>query len=297
MSRAPRQQRGFTIIELVTVMVLAAVLGLIVWRNVAGPLRAFADLSRRAELVDAAETALQRMRRELRLALPNSVRVNADGTALEFLRTAAGGRYRAEADISDPGSDPLDFSLRADSFEVLGGLAGEATLDTGSGGLAACQQGAIDCVAIYNSGAPSACDNFTGARANAWCGDNLAGLAGFDAATERLSFDRADAATPLPFQSPTQRFFVVDTPVSFVCDNGVIRRYAGYPIAAAQPEPPATTPALLATQVESCQFSYAPGTSHRAGLVTIRLVLAARNLDDGREAVTLLQQVPIVNTP
>lgn len=297
MKRASRCQRGFTIVELVAVMVLAAILGLVVWRNVAGPLRAFADLSRRAVLVDAAETALQRMQRELRLALPNSVRVNAGGTALEFLRTAAGGRYRAEADTSDPGSDPLDFSRSTDSFEVLGGLAGETALVTGNGGLAACQQGAIDCVAVYNSGTPTDCAGFAGARANAWCGDNLAGLAGFDAAAGLVTFNRADAATPLPFQSPTQRFYVVDTPVSFVCDSGALKRYAGYAIAASQPVPPAGTPALLATQVESCQFSYAPGTSHRAGLVTIRLVLAARNLDDGREAVTLLQQVPIVNTP
>jgi MSHA biogenesis protein MshO len=152
-------------------------------------------------------------------------------------------------------------------------------------------------LAIYNSGTPADCGSFAGVRANAWCGDNLAGLASFDTATGVLAFDRADAATPLPFQSPTQRFYVVDTPVSFICEAGEIRRYADYAIASDQPLPPAVTPALLATRVESCRFSYAPGTSRRAGLVSIRLVLAARNLDEEREVITLLQQVPVVNTP
>lgn len=289
--------RGFTLVELVAVMTLSAILGLVVWRNITGPLRAFVDTSRRAELVDHGETALNRLQRELRLALPNSVRVSADGTALEFLRTASGGRYRREADAADPASDPLDFTLARDTFEVLGGLTGTASLAAGAGGLAGCLDASIDCVAIYNTGVPQDCTTFTTVRGNAYCGDNLAGLEAFDATTAVLTFDRTDAGTPLPLQSPRQRFFVVDTPVSYVCAAGAMRRFADYAIAPNQSASPGGTPALLAAHVESCRFSYAPGSATRTGLVTVQVVLADRNLDNGREAITLLQQIPVANAP
>ena len=69
----------------------------------------------RASLVDAADLALQRMSREVRLALPNSVRIRSGtstgletcaaggGTvcAVEILRTADGGQYRSDFDGTD----------------------------------------------------------------------------------------------------------------------------------------------------------------------------------------------------
>jgi MSHA biogenesis protein MshO len=296
MRRASPRSRGFTLVELVAVMTLSGILGLVVWRNITGPLRAFVDVSRRAELVDEGEVALNRMQRELRLALPNSVRVLPGGAALEFLRTAAGGRYRAETDPANPASDALDFTVASDSFDVLGGLAGGEPR-AGGGGLAGCLAGDIDCVAIYNTGVPQDCAAITAARSNAWCGDNLAGLATYDAVSSIMTHDRADAGTPFPLRSPRQRFFVVDTPVTFTCDAGGMRRHAEYPISAVQSANPGGAAALLARHVESCVFSYAPGGASRHGLVTIRLVLSAENLDGGREAVTLLHQVPVVNTP
>ncbi|MGE3390825.1 MAG: type II secretion system protein J, partial [Gammaproteobacteria bacterium] len=111
MTRTSARMQGFTLVELVAVMILSGILGLVVWRNITGPLRAFVDVSRRAELVDEGELALNRIQRELRLALPNSVRVLPGGTALEFLRTTAGGRYRLETDPGDPASDTFDFTL------------------------------------------------------------------------------------------------------------------------------------------------------------------------------------------
>lgn len=296
MTRTSARVQGFTLVELVAVMTLSGILGLVVWRNITGPLRAFVDVSRRAELVDEGELALNRIQRELRLALPNSVRVLPGGTALEFLRTIAGGRYRLETDPGDPASDTFDFTLTSDSFDVLGGLAGDIPR-AGAGGLAGCLDGNIDCVAVYNTGVPQDCTAFTTARSNAWCGDNLAGIAAYDAASDALTFDRTDAGSPLPLQSPQQRFFVVDTPVTFTCDAGGMRRHAEYPIAAVQVANPGGDAALLARHVESCVFSYAAGGASRNGLVTIRLVLSAENLDGGREGVTLLHQVPVINTP
>ncbi|MBI5617856.1 MAG: type II secretion system protein [Gammaproteobacteria bacterium] len=293
-----RRAAGFTLVELIAVMVLSAILALVVWRNISAPIRSFVDLQRRAELVDAGDTALSRMNRELKLALPNSVRVAADGTAIEFLRTVTGGRYRAQAAPSG-GGPILDFTTSSGSFQVLGGLPNGETVRSGGGGRAACLAGSVDCVVVFNTGQPADCTGgAVGSRTNAWCGDNVAGLSSIDLATGTLGFDRADAGTPLPFPSAEQRFHVVDTPVSYVCDGGVLTRHANYPIPAAMSVPPAGgTSARLAGHLESCEFTYVAGTATRAALVTIRLRLSDQTPEGETETVTLFGQTHVPNVP
>lgn len=293
-----RHAAGFTLVELIAVMVVSAILSSVVWRNLSAPLRGFADLGRRAELVATANLAAQRMARELRLALPNSVRINDDGTALEFLLTAGTGRYRLQADPANAASDPLDLNLLTDSFDVLGSWPLPANVQADGGGSAACLDGASDCVVIYNTGNPRDCTaQPAGTRTNAWCGDNLAALSKVDAAGGVLTVDRSDQPAPWPTGSPGQRFYVVDTPVSFVCRGGELLRHAGYPISAVQPEPPASPGIPLASRVTACSFNYEPGSATRAGLVVIRLTVSELNLDGDREPLTVLEQVHIPNSP
>ena len=99
--------------------------------------------------------------------------------------------------------------------------------------------------------------------------------------------------------SPRQRFFVVDTPVSFICDTGAgeINRYDGYTISLTVPSvgtPPAVTPDLLVDQVSACSFTYSPGTEERAGTVTLSITINDTVLS---QSVTLLQQAHVNNTP
>lgn len=287
-----RRLRGFTIVELVTVLVVSGILAVVVWRNVAEPVRSFLDVERRARLVDAAESALARMSREIRLALPNSIRISG-GTALEFLRTLDGGRYRARP-ASGGAGDPLDFTAAADSFDVLGALRRCAEIDTGAGGQADCVNGTADCLVIYNVGQPASC-GAAPVGANAWCGDNLAGIeSAVCGPPVSLRFTAADVpGWSFPLPSPQQRFHVVDTPVSFVCAGGELRRYDDYPIAAAQSvPPPGAAGRLLADRVSACRFAYDPGTATRGGLVTLEIALT-----EAGETVKLLQQVHVPNVP
>jgi len=294
-ARSPRMS-GFTLIEMIAVMTISALLAVAVWYAISGPLRGFVDLSRRAILVDHGEAALLRMSRELRLALPNSVRVTPDGAAVEFLRTAWGGRYRGETDPALPGSKAFNLAATKDTFDILDVSAAVNGIRSG-GNLGACLAGNVDCVVMYNTGQPADCSAQSNHRTNAYCGDNAAGLAAFNPVAGTIGFDRSDAGTPLPFPSPAQRIYIVDTPVSFACASQFLKRYSNYPIATTQASAPSANAALLATEIESCSFTYDPGDSSRAGLVTINLVLASTNLDGVRESVTLAQQVPISNVP
>lgn len=281
----PRRAAGFTLIEMVMVIAVTGVLAAAVGRFIAQPVEGALDAARRARLTDAAETVLARMTRELRLALPNSVRVDASGKVVEFLRVHAGARYRAEA----PG-DPLDFAASSDTFDVLGTLVDAGTVDAAAGaGVAECATGAVDCLAIYNTGQ-------TGA--DAWSLDNMAGVRA--AAAGSVGFG---AAAPFPFRSPGQRFYVVDTPVAFLCDDagaGVVRRYDGHAVNADQSAVDShgeliaagAAEAVVTDRVTGCGFDYQPGTATRGGLVTLTITLSEQG-----ESVTLLQQAHVSNLP
>jgi MSHA biogenesis protein MshO len=108
-----------------------------------------------------------------------------------------------------------------------------------------------------------------------------------------------------PFDSPSHSFQVVDMPVTYICDGGVLRRYWGYAIKSSQADtdsiakldalvtPPNTgSSAVLAQNVTTCVFTYDPGITERSGLVSMQLTIT-----QGGEKVTLYHQVHVSNAP
>lgn len=305
-------QKAFTLIEIIIVILLIGILSGVLFVVLQGPMTQYVQMEKRTTIVDIAETALLRMTREIRLALPNSIRVSGS-TSLEFLRTLDGGRYRARpggAVAVCPGGNPpaqdvLRFSAAADCFEVFGGLV---TVPSFSGGAnqATCRSAGntSDCLVIYNTGQPANCAAAADPCANAYCGCNMAGIT--DATANYIDFDinGSPLASPpgnFPYRSPQQRFQIVDMPVSFVCDTVAdeITRYADYDISGTQPVSSgdfatALENNLLVNQVSSCSFNYAAGSATRAGLVTISLTIRD---DDLNQEVTLLQQAHVDNLP
>jgi MSHA biogenesis protein MshO len=275
-------KNGFTLIEMIVVILIVGILSGVLFMVLRGPMQAFVDVEKRTRLVDIADTALQRMTREIRLALPNSIQVPG-GTTVEFLRTLDGGRYRAKPGGAGPAvcggpvaQDRLNFALATDCFEVMGTLTNFASIDTTGN----CLDSSSDCLVIYNTGQ---------LNADAYNGDNVADITG--ATANSITFANAP---PFPFRSPRQRFFVVDTPVSFVCSvgNGEIRREDDYTLGTVIG---AGVGDLLVNQVTACTFSYNAGSATRAGLVTLSITIQDTTLAGA--SVTLLQQVHVDNQP
>lgn len=265
-------QRGFTIVEMVVVITVVGILAAGAATFIRNPTQAYFDVENYANLTDRADTALRRMSREMRNALPNSVRATTNGadSFVEFIPITAAGRYRAEVGNSAT-DNPLDFSLNADSFDVLGPPI------TITGG----QQ-----LVIYNLGIPGA--DVYEANSNRRALTTTGTLS-------TLSF--SGGAFPQP--SPSSRFYVVDTATSFVCDmtNRQLVMYSAYAIQSAQPASIGALNALatgrqIAANVSSCQMRYIPGALQRSGIVVIYLTLT-----QDTAKVNLMQQVNVVNSP
>lgn len=266
---------GFTLVELITVIVITGILAGVLARFLSEPVRGYLQVASRATLVDQADIALRRIATEVQRALPNSVRVAScgGGQCLEFLSTVDGGMYRAQVSspLAVPPDDILDFVNPAgdSSFDVLGGL--RATPIAGT------------FVVVYNLSAA------LGSPDSAYRGLNRATLA----AGSTINNVQLTAPTPFPQASPQQRFFVVNTPVSYLCNPaaGTLRRRDNYLITDAQPTNLAQG-VLMSDRVAACAFTYAPGTATRGALLTLSLTLA-----DGGEQITLLHQVHVFNAP
>ena len=295
------RQHGFTLIEAVIVIMLTGVVGAMIATFIRQPIEAYVDQARRGEMSDAAEGALRRIARELKTALPNSVRVSPSGTYLEFLPVRAAGRYRAAPTATGTG-DWLDFSSSTDnSFDVLG-----PSVNVSAG----------DQLVIYNLGLVGA---------DAYAGTSRRALNNSGTALANLSY--TVAGTQFPYASPSKRFHIVSTPVTYVCSpgpNGTLRRYAGYAIQAAQPTNAAAAPLSALTgannaplvapiavtapagapatnAVTACSFSASTSASSRNAVVTLRLTLTSGGRVGGglaaNESITLLMQAHVENSP
>ena len=300
--RPPPRARGFNLIELVISIVVTGIV-------VAGlayfvfPVRQAADIAARADLTDIADTALQRIGRDVRLALPNSVRTTASGGAVfvEFLAVRTAGRYRGEGggaaggsncpnddpSLTPPDNDQLSFDSVADTcFKTIGKLPDAASVTPG------------DYLVLNNYG-----PGFAGQDAySAGPPANRALITSIDtseAGRDRVAFAATTFQRTL-HDSPGRRFFIISGPVSYVCDPvlGTITRYWGYPIAAAQPTTfGAGGSAVIATKVSACDFDYAPNISPQIGLLTLRLTLSAPTSSGVAETVALYDAIHVNNVP
>lgn len=88
-----RIQSGFTLIELITVIVILSILASIGTGFVVNATESYQRTQTRALLTNTARQALERMTRQLRIALPYSVRVTNSENCIEFMPIAAGGSY------------------------------------------------------------------------------------------------------------------------------------------------------------------------------------------------------------
>jgi MSHA biogenesis protein MshO len=281
------RSRGFTLVELVITIAISSIVLSFMAMFILTPMNAYSSQARRAELVDDADSALRFMGRDLRVAVPNSVRIGGSGTtaAIELLASVDGARYRDSGPLTDPARE-LDFSAADGAFATTVPF-GYVTLPFSS---------SAHYLVIYNVGVSGA---------NAWDMANVITPAGtrIDIAAGATANENLVTLTPayqFAWGSPNKRVFLVEGPVTYLCDTaaGTLTRYSGYAISATQPvtalalSAAGATAARVAADVGACDFSFSAGTAQRTGLATLSLQLARAG-----ERIQLLHQVHLVNAP
>ena len=283
-------QTGFTLIELVIVITLTGIVAVILSRMTGGQMEAYVSTASRTNLVNMAVISLRKIGRDVRDAVPETIRVS--GNSLEFVPITAVARYRSQA-WDDASSDYLDFSSADSSFQVLGNIL---------------QPPPGSRLVIYNFGwadgmGPVAGANLYGSVSSGALSPSgshvISPLGNEITVTEDGQNDLITLDSPFQFSfaSPTKRFYVVQDAVSYVCGDGDIRRFSAYGLHRVQPVDRNAAPlstalgsALLVDHVLDCRFTYLPGASQRNALLTITLTL----LDKG-ERIRLIHQVHVSN--
>ena len=263
-----RRAAGFSLIELIVVILILGILSAGTAIYIVRGMQAYTDTVRRDRLTAVARAATERVVRELRNALPNSIRLASNGgvECIEFVPVDSAGAYLEDlaprGSITAFNAVPYLPPPTGDRFVVIYPYA---------------------TTPLYTAGNPGP-------------------VAGYDPASNATAGEvRLVSAHRFAHDSPRHRFFLTGGPVSFCIDGASSRldRYTGYGFTSTPAAPPHATPALVAEHLQLVDggaavtpFAWDPGSLIRAGVVTLDL----RFMEEG-EWVRLRQEVQIRNAP
>ncbi len=260
-----RRSQGFTLVELIMVIVLLAIVATISVRFVALSTQGAIDVGSRQLRSFSAVVISEQISRALREALPGSVRVSSDGACIEWIPVLAASNY-------------LDLPRGAspDSFEAVP-LAGGASA---SGRIVVYGYGSN----LYSTGSPGP----VSPPATLPAGPSPVTVTFDGGATHRFST-----------QSPERKFFVIDEPRTFCQQGRFLFRYRDYGIqasvAASLPDTMPRREVLAANLVPgSMKFELIPPSLQRNGVVSVSFQLQSQ---DTGEVTSVSQEVQIRNVP
>ncbi|KMQ73542.1 type II secretion system protein [Marinobacter subterrani] len=260
------RQSGYTLIELIMVIVLLSIVATVSVRFVGLSTQGALDTSTRQLRALRSVVISEQLTRELREAFPLSVRTN--GSCIEWLPLEAGTNYLQRT--RGPNFDEIEIAAFAQPPSTGNTRAVIYGYGTGTDDLyTASDPGPVSSTvsAIDNTGSPATITLSSSHRFNT--------------------------------NSPARRLFVVGEPVS-VCQSGhFLYRYSGYSPTASQPEPPSVASTgkrevLAASLTGTVDFRVLPATLQRAAVVQFTFELES---PDGEETTTVSQEVQIRNVP
>lgn len=274
-----RRQSGFSLAEMVMVIVILGILAGVLVPMIMQSMSAYEDTKQRARLVGKGRLALERIAREVRHAVPNSLSTIGGGSGIEFLRARAGGRYVEHKDNFGTAfsSIPRRFQKNANKTELYK-VGTELSLAAG------------DMLVIGNT-APS--DLVVGSPSS------IVPLIGVGSTT--LALDGTTDGQVLqfggnrfPYDSPGKHFFIADDVVEVGLSGSTLYWHEGAFSAALydQSQDWNVTDPVLVEEVSNLAFRYTPGNTASTGLLQIEL-----SLDFGDETIDLYHEVHIRNTP
>lgn len=294
------REHGFTLVESVMTILLLGILAMVTIPFLRQATEAYLDAQSYADLTARGRQAMERLSRELRHAVPNSVQTVAGGQGVEFVHAVHVARYAIQSEQFD--QDPDCGTARAfndankrfrvaDSRTALYALDDE-TATVVAGVLAS---GGSPSLVIANT-TPG--DLSTASAANrTWVG-----VSGTSATT--CAADRTDDGTVIDFSASKsfplgslgQRLYIADRTVEVGLESGTLRWHERDGIDTTIYDNTvadwSTADPILVDGVVNASFSYTPGSVNAAGVLGLTL-----ELSDRRITVSLHQDMRVRNVP
>jgi len=269
-----RVQRGFTLIEMIMVIIVLSAVSIGVSSFVHFGIDIYRDAVGRDQQIGDSRFLIERLTRELREALPNSVRVSDEAgkpNCLEFVPIVASSSYIDIAVLPEALSDSVRVVLPAAAVPLTAG----------------------DKIVIY----PLEPDEIyvsptsvSGKVFSLGAGVPARVLSGAVVADVSLSKSVQFAA-----DSPTERYYIVKDAVSYCAEGSNIKRYSGYWRAGSQQSPAlaiASGVLMAENQVNNKPFVYHHDSLTRSAMVQLNFEFS---YDD--ERLKLYHEVHVVNVP
>ncbi len=255
-----RNTKGFTLMELIIVIVLLGIIGLMGANFISTAFKGFSDTDIRNDIYEEGKTVLVRMERELRNALPNAVNL-AGATDLQF--------GIIDETALDCSSLPCVFGQYRDNNPVGRSFIRDQRNNTGMNGRI---------ISIYNR---NWSPDFSGPAASLRL-YQVTGIVG----SRRMNLHKNILAA-----SPNRRFYPVARAIRYyLSGTTLIREPAAVNIAGPTLFPGGTIP--LANNISSLTFNYQPGTLVRNALVTVDFTISRSGIN-----VTFHKEIQIRNVP
>lgn len=195
---------GFTLIEMILVIVVMGILATVTTSYLGLGARMYAESSDRDKLLSQSRFAVERMVRELRNVVPNSVRVDTSGNCIEFMPLLNAGRY-----VSIPVTPATAAVVQIFSHLPVAEWNVQAN----------------DYLTIYPT-EPAHIYNPALGRTVRLTG-----------ATNTNPIQFTFPSTSFPVSSPSNRLYVFRSPVSYCVQGNQLFRYGNYVLQALQPAP------------------------------------------------------------
>lgn len=256
-------ENGFTLIELIMVIVLLGIMGMMGAEFISTAFRGFADSDIRTEIFEEGKLALARMDKELRNAVPNALTTDNTPPAKAIEFGMIHEKEMAAAGVFGMYEEP------AANFPIA------ATTGTLTEVQAAPDPGWI--ISVYNR---NWTDFSTGARL-------------FDIDTVTVATRRMTFTEQIVEPSPLKRFYVVDRAIRYSWDSATrVLSRAWAPVNAVTGIGAYSPDIPLARDVENFDCYYTAGALTRSGVISIRFTINRKGT-----AVHFHKEVGIRNVP